>query len=388
MPASSSLAPLALILSIILSRLARTVAGVDAAQHVVGAEFEDHEIRLVGQRPVEPRQPARRRVAGRPAIDDLRVDPVGAQPRFELRRKALLGRQAEPGGQAVAERQDLRRPGGRRGRAPQPQTTASSRTGRRIGSLANIVPAPTRRIDVFTPPPVRPDSRSRISAATSRDVSSSRRSSAAMMRGRSPAGRFWLSLNLPSSRLTAISIPTMPRSIEFEIGRRQVAHPPRRGLARLVPRRQPVEHVAQPFRVADRARRAVGVHRGVVPGRHGRTGFVPARRDIGVRPREDRQHLAAAVREIGDLRIGTRDMALQQHAAAAALDQERDLARDQLRYGLRMIGRCGTAAHQQPEIVALDMRDQHLARSFGEIAAADRPIDSLAPLSRNAAPAR
>ena len=151
-----------------------------------------------------------------------------------------------------------------------------------------------------------------------------------MMRGRSAAGRFWLSLNFPSRRLTAISIPTIPPQHRFEISLRQVAHPPRRGLARLVPRRQPVEHVAQPFRVADRARRAVGVHRGVVPGRHGRTGFVPARRDIGVRPRKDRQHLAAAI-EIGDLRIGARDMALQQQLAVAALDEERDLARDQLR---------------------------------------------------------
>ena len=48
-PASSSLAPLALIFPINLSRLARTVAGGNAAQHVVGAEFEDHEIGIIGE---------------------------------------------------------------------------------------------------------------------------------------------------------------------------------------------------------------------------------------------------------------------------------------------------------------------------------------------------
>ena len=50
-------------------------------------------------------------------------------------------------------------------------------------------------------------------ARTPCESGSSRASSAAMMRGRSAAGRFWLSLNLPSSRVTAISKPTMPFSI-------------------------------------------------------------------------------------------------------------------------------------------------------------------------------
>ena len=80
-----------------------------------------------------------------------------------------------------------------------------------------------------------------------------------------------------------------------------------------------------------------------------------------MRPREDRQYLGAVI-EIGDLRIGTRDMALQEHAVAATLDKKRDLARDHLR------GPAPTraAAHEQPEIVALDMRDQHLAVCLGE----------------------
>jgi len=53
-------------------------------------------------------------------------------------------------------------------------------------------------------------SRSRISRATAWDSGSVWDSSAAMTRGRSAAGRFWLSLCLPSSRVTAISNPMMP----------------------------------------------------------------------------------------------------------------------------------------------------------------------------------
>ena len=92
MPASSSLAPLARILPIIASRLARTVAGVDAAQRVVGAEFEDHQVGLLGQRPVEPRQPAGGGVAGHPGIDDARANAVGAS-----RASKLAGKLASSG---------------------------------------------------------------------------------------------------------------------------------------------------------------------------------------------------------------------------------------------------------------------------------------------------
>src|SRR5205823_12142405 len=67
----------------------------------------------------------------------------------------------------------------------------------------------------------------------------------------------------------------------------------------------------------------------IVPGRHGRSGLIPARRDIGMRSREDRQRLAVAV-EIGELRVGAREMALEIENAVAALQEERDLAGDEI----------------------------------------------------------
>ena len=256
-----------------------------------------------------------------PGIDDMRVDPVGAQPRFELRREALAraagrtrrsGCRRTPGSSASAAVAALRRPSA--------ENTASSRAtdANRAHPEASL---PASRCGVASGAPHSAAGCSRVAhqrRPPRATVSSSRRSSAAMMRGRSAAGRFWLSLNLPSSRLTAISIPTMPLQHRVRdrpaAGRASATARPR--APRAAPTAGRASRAASP-RSLDRAHRAVGVHRGVIPGRHGRTGLVPARRDIGVRPREDRQHLAAAV-EIGDLRIGAREMALQQQPAVAA----------------------------------------------------------------------
>ena len=75
-----------------------------------------------------------------------------------------------------------------------------------------------------------------------------------------------------------------------------------------------------------------------------------------MRPVKDRQHLAAS-REIGDLRIGAREVTLQVQLLAVALDQERDVARHEPR---------GTMADEQAEIVPLNVLDQYLRARFGK----------------------
>ena len=108
---------------------------VDAAQRIVGAEFEDHQRRLVSQRPIQPRQPARRGVARHPGIDHLRRDLVFLQPCFEPRRKRRLRRQPETGGQAVAKHQDFRHR--RRCAARSQPTRCGASTRRPSDSVAN-----------------------------------------------------------------------------------------------------------------------------------------------------------------------------------------------------------------------------------------------------------
>ena len=89
--------------------------GIDAAQHVVGAEFDDDRVGAVGDRPVEPRQSARGGVARDAGILDLDIVTPGLQRAFELRRKGVLRRQAVAGGERIAERHNLQRRIGPRG---------------------------------------------------------------------------------------------------------------------------------------------------------------------------------------------------------------------------------------------------------------------------------
>ena len=79
------------------------VGGVDAAQRIIGAELQDDEIGLVGERPIEPRQAACRGVSRDPAIDDTHLDPSPAQRSFEPDREGLLGRQPVARAQTVAK---------------------------------------------------------------------------------------------------------------------------------------------------------------------------------------------------------------------------------------------------------------------------------------------
>ena len=68
------------------------------------------------------------------------------------------------------------------------------------------------------------------------------------------------------------------------------------------------------------------------------------------------QHLAVS-REIGDLRVGAGEVAMQVKPLAVALDQERDVARYEPRAAM---------ADEQAEIVPLDVLDQYFGARFGE----------------------
>jgi len=81
---------------------------IDAAQRVVGAERQDHQVGLVSQRPIEPRETACRCISGNAGIDDARLAPPLPEPCLEARREGLSRRQPITGGEAVAEIKDHR----------------------------------------------------------------------------------------------------------------------------------------------------------------------------------------------------------------------------------------------------------------------------------------
>ena len=64
---------------------------VDAAERVVGAERHDHQIGLVGERPIEPRETPCRGISGDPGINAARLDPPPLERGLEPRRKAWSG---------------------------------------------------------------------------------------------------------------------------------------------------------------------------------------------------------------------------------------------------------------------------------------------------------
>ncbi len=89
--------------------------GIEAAQHVVGAEFEDDAVGAVGERPIEPRKAVFCRIAGDAGIDDADVIARLAQRFFQYGGEGGVGRQKVARRQAVAESDDLERLGERLG---------------------------------------------------------------------------------------------------------------------------------------------------------------------------------------------------------------------------------------------------------------------------------
>ena len=80
---------------------------IDSAQHVVGAQLEDHGIGVRRHRPVEPRETAARRIAGDAGIFELCGDAFGRQCGLEPRHKAIVAGQSQTRRQGIAERHDL-----------------------------------------------------------------------------------------------------------------------------------------------------------------------------------------------------------------------------------------------------------------------------------------
>ena len=93
-----------------VKRLARHLR-LDAAQHVVGAEFEDDGVGAFRHRPIEPRQPPEAVSPETPALAISAAMPLAASAACSRGTKPSRSRQAETRGQRVAERHDLDRRG-------------------------------------------------------------------------------------------------------------------------------------------------------------------------------------------------------------------------------------------------------------------------------------
>ena len=142
---------------------------------------------------------------------------------------------------------------------------------------------------------------------------------------RSAALRFWLNLRLPSRRAIGRRQPDDALELRLHEGLGRVVDRPGLGSPGLVALGQPGDDGAQAVRVVEELRRAVGVDRGVVPRRHHPPvlgfGRVPARRDVGVGPREDRQRLAR--RREPPLRVGAGDVAVERPERALVGREEK-----------------------------------------------------------------
>ena len=66
---------------------------VDAAQHVIGAELQDHEIGAFAEREIDARESAPGRVARDARVNDRGVESIRAQPPLQLRGKGGVRRQ-------------------------------------------------------------------------------------------------------------------------------------------------------------------------------------------------------------------------------------------------------------------------------------------------------
>ena len=83
--------------------------GIGAAQHVIGAQFEQHRVGAVGHRPVEPRQPPRGRIPRHARIADLGLKPALGQCFLQnIGEGFAIGEQIACG-ETVAECHDFKR---------------------------------------------------------------------------------------------------------------------------------------------------------------------------------------------------------------------------------------------------------------------------------------
>ena len=86
-------------------------SGVEAAQGIVGAQFQDHRVRRFGHCPAQPLQSGRRRIARNTSIDHFHGVPFGLQGALQLRGKGVRGFELIAGNETVAEHDDANRCG-------------------------------------------------------------------------------------------------------------------------------------------------------------------------------------------------------------------------------------------------------------------------------------
>ncbi len=74
-----------------------------ATQSIIGAQFDDDQLRIVGEGPVQTGQATGGGIARDSGVGDVDIEPLAAQRRLQLRRKGLGGGQTQAGGETVAE---------------------------------------------------------------------------------------------------------------------------------------------------------------------------------------------------------------------------------------------------------------------------------------------
>jgi len=74
-----------------------------ATQGIIGAQFDDDQLRIVGEGPVQTCQATGGGIARDPGVGDVDIEPMSSQRAFQLRRKGFGGGQTQAGGETVAE---------------------------------------------------------------------------------------------------------------------------------------------------------------------------------------------------------------------------------------------------------------------------------------------
>ncbi|OGL11093.1 MAG: hypothetical protein A3I17_04865 [Candidatus Rokubacteria bacterium RIFCSPLOWO2_02_FULL_72_37] len=110
-----------------------------AAQPVVRAERDDDDLGRGTEHPVQPAQSPGRRVPADPRVDDAVVETLAAEAHLEARGIRLLRADAEPGGEAVAERHDRARGARRRRRHEHGEDGAEERAHGQAAHDASVV---------------------------------------------------------------------------------------------------------------------------------------------------------------------------------------------------------------------------------------------------------
>ena len=130
----------------LVERLARHLR-IDAAQHVVGAEFDDHRLGASGTDQSSRARPPEAVSPETPALAISTARPLAGERLLEPGRKGGVGRKPVAGGQRIAERHDL----DRRSAALAGKTTAAAAI-----MAATTMATTTARATIWTRAPKAP----------------------------------------------------------------------------------------------------------------------------------------------------------------------------------------------------------------------------------------